>query len=139
MKPDGSLVAECDNPAVPISYLHDIWMWMGEGATMEEVIDRLRPCTVPPGYTCNTWSPGWSYCLQVLTQSYSCSSLAGKDENTVDKLRSILAQLDFTYQICQLDSGGIPFRTHMHVPEIHPVTHMPFCEHEDETHVFKVC
>lgn len=67
VKPDGSLVAECDNPAVPMSYLHDIWMWMGEGATMEQVIDRLRPCTVPPGYTCNTWTPGWSYCMWVLT------------------------------------------------------------------------
>ena len=55
-----------------------------------------------------------------------------------DKMRSILAQLDFTYQIHQLESEGVPFQVHLYVPEIHPITGLPFCEHEDEAHVFKV-
>ena len=37
-------------------------------------------------------------------------------------LRSVLAQLDYTYQINHWDSLGVPFKTHLHVPERHPDT-----------------
>lgn len=33
---------------------------------------------------------------------------------------------------------GIPFRTHLHVPEAHPDTGTVFLEREDEGHVLKV-
>ena len=33
---------------------------------------------------------------------------------------------------------GVPFRSHLHVPEVHPLTGMMFCEREDEGHVLKV-
>lgn len=53
-------------------------------------------------------------------------------------LRSILAQLDFVYRIDDWESKGVPFRSHLHVPEDHPLTGYMFCEREDEGHVFKV-
>ena len=62
----------------------------------------------------------------------------GKSEDIRDMLRSILAQLHFTHQIRHWDSLGVPFKSHMHVPEIHPVTGQLFCEREDEGHVLKV-
>ena len=61
----------------------------------------------------------------------------GEDETFGDKLRSILAQMDFKYIIRSWDEG--PFRTCMYVPEIHPILSKEFHEHEDEGHVFKVC
>ena len=53
-------------------------------------------------------------------------------------LRSILAQLEFTHLVKQYDESGVPFRTHLHVPEVHPDTNTVFLEREDEGHVLKV-
>ena len=65
-------------------------------------------------------------------------SSVGKDESTVEKLRSIMAQLEYTYQINTWHTKGVPFKHHVYVPEIHPSTSIEFCEREDEGHVFKV-
>ena len=32
----------------------------------------------------------------------------------------------------------MPFKDHLYVPEVHPLTGAGFCEREDEGHVFKV-
>ena len=64
--------------------------------------------------------------------------LPGKDESKVEKLRSILAQLEYNYQINHWNSKGVPFKDHLYVAEVHPVTGIPFCEREDEGHIFKV-
>ena len=54
-------------------------------------------------------------------------------------MRSILAQLEFSHLVRDYhDRLGIPFRYHLYVPEIHPITNEPFCEREDEAHVLKV-
>lgn len=53
-------------------------------------------------------------------------------------MRSILAQMEFTYVVRQHDDHGVPFRTHLLVPEVHPDTGMTFLEQEDEGHVLKV-
>ena len=50
-------------------------------------------------------------------------------------LRSTLAQFEFSYQIRKYDEQGIPFRTHLYVPEVHPVTGTTFYEREYEAHV----
>ena len=63
---------------------------------------------------------------------------SGKTETIEDQLRSILAQLEFTHQIFEFESQGVPFRTHLYVPEVHPLTGTSFCEREDEAHVLKV-
>lgn len=70
---------------------------------------------------------------------YSCIvfSPLGRSEELEDKLRSILAQFEYIYQIEQWESKGVPFKTHLHVPENHPITGALFCEREDEGHVFK--
>ena len=64
----------------------------------------------------------------------------GGKENDEEMLRSILAQLEYSYQICKWDDGGVPFRTHMYVPEKHPLTEdgSEFHEREDFAHVLKV-
>ena len=54
-------------------------------------------------------------------------------------MRSILAQFDYTNLVLEWTSKGVPFQTHLYVPEVHPVTKMAFCEREDEAHVLKVC
>lgn len=70
-----------------------------------------------------------------------------KDENEVDQLRSILAQKEFTYEICRLDrEESLPFRTHLYVPENIPLPGLlpeqrcllPYHEREDEPHMLKV-
>ena len=53
-------------------------------------------------------------------------------------LRSILAQLEFTYTVRQYDDSGVLFRTHLYVPELHPDSGDIFLEREDEGHVLKV-
>ena len=61
-----------------------------------------------------------------------------ENETELDMLRSILAQLEFCYTVRQYDENGVPFRTYLHVPEIHPDSGMTFLEREDEGHVLKV-
>ena len=68
----------------------------------------------------------------------TCLCIAGKDEELGDKLRSILAQLEFSHTIDKWDQDGVPFKTHLYVPEVHPLTGHEFCERGDEGHVFKV-
>ena len=63
----------------------------------------------------------------------------GQDESIVDKIRSILAQMEYQYQICEWERKGVDFYHHIYVPKIHPITNEPFYEMEDEAHVFKVC
>lgn len=38
----------------------------------------------------------------------------------------------------QMDREGIPFKQHVYVPEIHPLTGKTYHEREDEPHVLKV-
>ena len=63
---------------------------------------------------------------------------AVENEEMVDKLRSILAQLEFSQIIRNYNDKGVPFTTHLHVPEIHPETGLTWYEREDPAHVLKV-
>ena len=51
-------------------------------------------------------------------------------ETRADKLRSIFAQMTYTYMIDQWDKEGVPFCKHLYVPEIHPITQAQFHERE---------
>ena len=51
-------MAEIPNPAVSTELLREILFWQSEGATMNDIIVRLRQRTVPPGYTPHTYVPG---------------------------------------------------------------------------------
>lgn len=82
MLPDGSVVGECYNVAVTTSLLVEIHDWMCNGATMIDVIDRLRTRTVPAGYTPHSWHIGILY---IVTVSEMCTPLIyyhRKDRNT---------------------------------------------------------
>ena len=61
-----------------------------------------------------------------------------EEEGDIERLRSILAQLEFQYLVECWEKKGVPFKSHLHIPEVHPVTNALFCEREDEGHVLKV-
>ena len=46
--------------------------------------------------------------------------------------------MEFSYQVNHWTERGVPFKTHLYVPEIHPAMQTQFHEREDEGHVFKV-
>lgn len=57
--------------------------------------------------------------------------ILGKTETDVEKLKSILAQMEYNYRIQQYhEELGVQFRTHMYVPERHPITGKIYCEWE---------
>ncbi len=58
-------------------------------------------------------------------------------EEVKEQMKSILAQMDYTYQVRRW-TEGVPFCSHLYVPEVHPETGAEFHEREDEGHVFKV-
>ncbi|XP_065911420.1 uncharacterized protein [Dysidea avara] len=115
---DGQCTACAYNPAVPTDLLKQVHGWFKTGATTDDPIDRLRLQTVPARYTFHTW-------------------IEGKDETKAEKLKSILAQLEYKHQVDLWKSKGVPFKEHLYVPEIHPKTGLGFCEREDEGHVLK--
>jgi hypothetical protein len=45
--------------------------------------------------------------------------------------------MEYSYQVNQWEERGVPFKTNLYVPEVHPVTQEYFHEREDEGHVFK--
>ena len=72
MLPDGQVVAEVPNPAVPTTLLEEILNWKMQGATTKDVLERLRVRTVPMGYSPHTWTPGI-----ILNTAYTEYKLAG--------------------------------------------------------------
>lgn len=56
--------------------------------------------------------------------------VSGRDETDAEKLRSILAQLEFSMTIKEWDQKGVSFSQHLYVPEKHPITDTEFCEME---------
>ena len=62
----------------------------------------------------------------------------GMSESPVDELRSILAQLHYTYHIREWNRQGVPFCTHAYVPETDPITGEEFHEREDHGHLLQV-
>ena len=133
---DGKLIGEYQNPAVTTCLLTEIWKWMQEGSSYVDVVCRLRQRTVPRGYQYQEWKKGQNVCMCMHTHLKLYN--VGESETPADMMRSVLAQLEYCHEICEWDRKGVPFRTHIYVPEVHPLTNLPFCEMEDEPHVLKV-
>ena len=55
-----------------------------------------------------------------------------------EKLRSILAQLEFKYQVLKYEKRGVPFRTHLYVPEVHSISGQEYHEWENDAHVLNI-
>lgn len=139
---DGSLTAKRKNPAVPKSLIHNVHQWMLEGASVTDVIIRLRQHTVPHGYSSHTWVAGKQSKRRkdraTNMRMIYCLNSTGRSETEREMLCSILAQLEYQHQIMEWEARGVPFRSHAYVPEVHPLTETVFHEREDEGHVFKV-
>ena len=56
--PNGDITAEIPSEAVSKNLLSEIEKWIKEGAKYEDIICRLRPKTVPPGYSYYAWISG---------------------------------------------------------------------------------
>ena len=56
----------------------------------------------------------------------------------IEKLRSVLAQLELKFQINFWEGERVPFKTYQHVPEKHPITGKLFCKREVEGHVLTI-
>ena len=54
----GIVAASVPNPAISTELLREIQQWYDHGATVYDVIDRLRMKTVPPGYATHSWIQG---------------------------------------------------------------------------------
>lgn len=54
----GKVIAEDPIPAVPSSLIAEICKWREEGASLADIVCRLRERTVPNGFRFNTWIPG---------------------------------------------------------------------------------
>lgn len=54
------IIARVTNPAVSSALLQEVYQWNKEGATIDDVIERLRLRTVPSEYvgTIHTWIDG---------------------------------------------------------------------------------
>ena len=88
---------------------------------MNQVVSKLRTQTVPDGYHYHTWKSDRSICIPSSAKANSGIWIfPGKTETETEMLLSILAQLEYAYQVCTWDEKGVPFSTHMYVPEIHP-------------------
>lgn len=150
VKSDGTVSAKRPNPAVSGDILRKILTWKEEGNSETDVVELLRNRTVPPGYTPCPWIQGILRWDQIPPDAvlkiggcvfFTCmhAYYTGKDETISDKLRSILAQMEYTHRVqCFHDVEKVPFRTHAYVPEVHPLTGQCFCEREDDAHIFKV-
>ena len=118
--------------------LQEVWSWKQDNLTNEDIISRLRCQTVPSGYPIHNWKEG-TYIYIVILYCVTCIKyIIGEKETTVDKLRSILAQLHYRHTVREWDANGVPFRTFMYVPEVHHISNKVFYEREDEGHLFKV-
>ena len=78
------------------------------------------------------------YCMYVHATNEFCCHTERSVETYEDKLRSIVAQLEYTHNVIEYDKAGVPFCSHLYVPEVHPITHMEYHEREDDAHVLKV-
>ena len=59
-------------------------------------------------------------------------------ETLGEQLKSIIAQMEYKHEVMSYDKNGIPFKSHLYVPETDSVTNMEFQEREDHNHVLKV-
>lgn len=49
-----------------------------------------------------------------------------KNETEIDMVRSTLVQLEYQYFTESWEGKGVPFKSHLHVPEVHPTTETLF-------------
>lgn len=53
---NGTLTAMSSNNAVTLDLLTESHKWYSEGANQDDVVERLRLRTVPPGYKIHSWT-----------------------------------------------------------------------------------
>ena len=103
----GILWRKKTHPGVNAELLTEIFEWQEQGLDWKDILNRLRPRTVLPGYTYHPWKAGKPISFVVDWKSYVCIihcyfiGTKVEDESEVDMLRSILAQLEFQHVVRQ--------------------------------------
>lgn len=54
----GQVMARKSTPFVKKEVITEIHMLQGQGLDMKDILNRLRPQTVPAGYCYHPWKPG---------------------------------------------------------------------------------
>ena len=67
---NGTITAKIHNPAVESTLLQQIYLWIEAGATLDDVIERLRLQTVPPGNTIHNWTEGIGCYITLLAYTF---------------------------------------------------------------------
>ena len=122
-----------------------------KGTALEDIVDQLRCRTVPAGYPFHKWNEGMS-CIAFASRYAKCMVVSmcviqchvhttcivdehnnfcildKEKEDIVDKLKSILAQLEYTHEIRKWQEASVPFHIHFYVPECHPEIGETFLE-----------
>ena len=108
------------NPAVTEEVLKSVYSWMMEGTIREDIILKKL---YRAGIYINT---GPKVVKTILVdEGFKLLQFVGKLETTLEKLRSILSQLLYRYEILEWEKKGVPLCTQLYVPEV-------------QTHMFKV-
>ena len=107
------VVANNLHPCVNKDLLTEILKLKRQDFEWKDILSRLRPQTVPSGYT---YHPRKTGMILKVNPYYDYSYIAGTnvdEETEIDMLRSILAQLEFRYTVRQCEECGVPFRTYL--------------------------
>ncbi len=108
------------------------------GTNFTDIVEHLRLRCVPQGYTSTPWSLDTAL-VYIICFHFFCVCLCREAWGTLcDKLKSIVAQLEYSHQVIKYDNAGIPFCTYMYVAEVHPITWAEYLEREDDAHLLKV-
>ena len=97
---DGLIISLQPTPSVSPALLCEIHSWREAGASEDDVVDWLRTRCVPTGYTPHLWNSGKCVNTRKLIALLELLCISERSiETKEDKLRSILAQLEFHYQV----------------------------------------
>ena len=96
-----TLVTKHPNCAVSASLLKEILEWHRSGASHADILSRLRVRTVPQGYAFSPWNSGKlkQNCKIPSIELCLLHSYVGQTESETDMMRSILAQLEYSYEL----------------------------------------
>ena len=111
--------ARQDNEIVPGEVLTEILaIQQNQGVTFQEAVSHVREGLVPPGYQAHPFR---------------------KDvpESFLDKLRSMVGTFMYRHQVEEWERKGVPFKTHLYVPEYDDHCRGVHHDRGDHNHILK--
>jgi len=91
--PDGTIQAEVDTGIIPQFILREVWLLKRKGIDLEDIVERLRPRTLPFGYTYST--------AQAQRLTHLCESICSRWGD--GRLRGRGPQVLYEYSPCTIE------------------------------------